>query len=147
MRAVEMRYRHIKSMLVSFHQSCEHGLPFTKSAPFPKMVVDCVPPQYNIAKEMTYRELMPLATTLKLVKNRIYDLNKTCLGAISSFCYAKIRHNLFFYCIFVKYSVFLHWFDKLKCGNSNIPNFYRSTLYFNILSYRLTFENQFKSLH
>ena len=84
---------------------------------------------------------MPLATAPELIENRIYDLDKATLGDKSSFCYAEIWHYFIFYCIFVEYSVFRHWFGKLKRRNSNIANFNRSTLYFNILTFILTFKN------
>lgn len=82
---------------------------------------------------------MPLATAPELIENRIYDLDKATLGDKSSFCYAEIWHYFIFYCIFVEYSVFRHWFGKLKRRNSNIANFSRSALYFYILKDFLCF--------
>lgn len=83
---------------------CEHGLPFTKSAPFPKMAVDCVPTQHNIAEEMTHRQLMPLTTALELMENRIYDLYKTSLGDIFSFRLTIIFLN---YCTKAAFALYL----------------------------------------
>ncbi len=96
-------------------------------------MVDRIPAQHNIAEEMFHGKLMPLAPALKLMENRIYDLDKAALRDISSFCYAEIGHYFIFYCIFVEYSVFRHWFGKLKRRNSNIANFNRNTLCFYIL--------------
>ena len=125
-------------MLVFLDIECKHCLPLAESAPFSEMMIDGIPTQNDIFEEVTNRKQMPLATTLELVENRVYDIYQATLANISSFCYAEIRHNFVFYCIFVKYSVFRHWFDKLKCRNSNIANFCGITLYFNILAGILT---------
>lgn len=48
----------------------------------------------------------------------------------TSFCNAQRGHNLFFYCIFVKYSVCWQLFSILKCDNHNIANSLPNALYF-----------------
>ena len=136
---INMGDGHIKFGLIPLDGNREHGLPLSGSAPFPEMMTDGIPSQYNIAEEMTHRELIPLASAFKLMENRVDDLNKASLRDISSFCYAQMWHNFFFYCIFVEYSVFRHWFGKLKCCTSNIANFVRNTLYFYILQEFLRF--------
>lgn len=133
MGTVDMGHGHVKPVFIFTDKGCEHGLPLSESAPFPEMMVHGIPARHIVAEKMSHRELMPLAPALKLMENRIDDLDKTEFGGISSFCNAQIGHYFIFYCIFVEYSVFLHWFGKLKCSNSNIANFIRNTLYFYIL--------------
>lgn len=139
MGTVDMSHGHVESVFILPDKGGEHGLPLAESAPFSEMMVDCIPAQHYITEEMTNRKLMPLAPAFELMENRIDDLDKTALRDISSFCYAEIGHYFFFYCIFVEYSVFRHWFGKLKRRNSNIANFSRSALYFYILKDFLCF--------
>ena len=134
-----MGYRHIKSGLILPDDSDEHGLPLSKSEPFPEMMINRIPTQHNITEKVSHRKLIPLASAFKLMENRIDNLNKRSLRDISSFCYAEVGRNFFFSCIFVEYRVFRHWFGKLKCRNSNIANFVRNTLYFCILQEFLCF--------
>ena len=96
MGTVNVSYGHIKQMSVFLNNGCEHRLLFTKSAPFPEMMIYSIPTQHDFTEEMTDRQLMPLATTFKFVKNRVDDLYQTILGNISSFRNAEIGHNFSF---------------------------------------------------
>lgn len=63
------------------------------------------------------------------------------LADISTFCYTEIGHHSIFYCIFVEYSVFWHWFNVLLLGDHNIVNPLLNALYFNYFTSDLTFIN------
>ena len=110
------------------------------------MVEDCLPTRTFAAEKMPNREQAPLAAALELVEYGVHDLNKIKSGGISSFCNRKIRHYFSFYCIFVEYSVFWHWYGILQCGNYNIVRPLRNALYFNYFTVSLTYRNKFRQL-
>lgn len=58
----------------------------------------------------------PLASALELVEDGIDDLQKVEFRGEASFCYRNTGHNPNFYCIFVPYGIFWHWYGILKCG-------------------------------
>lgn len=105
MGSVDMGHGHIKPVFIFPDKGGEHRLPFSKSAPFPEMMVDRIPAQHHIPEEMFHRKLMPLAPALELMENRIHNLDKAALGDVSSFCYAEIGH----------YFIFLLYLCQVQC--------------------------------
>jgi hypothetical protein len=84
---------------------------------------------------------------LAFIEYGVYYLYKIKFGGISSFCNRKIGHYFSFYCIFVEYSVFWHWYGILECGNYNIVRPLRNALYFYYFTVLLTSRNKFEQLH
>ena len=115
-----MRDGKIKLTFILIEDSGIDPPPFLLNRPFTVMMEDCVPTRKFPAEKMAYRQQTPLASALELVEDCIYNLNKIEFGSETSFCYRKIGHNFRFYCIFVEYSVFWHWYDILEFGDNNI---------------------------
>ena len=141
MGTVDMGEGQIEHTFIPAQDSGINLLPFLFPAPFAVVMEDSVPTWPLSAEKMPDREQAPLAAALKLVEYGVYYLNKIKFGGKSSFCYRKIGHDFSFYCIFVEYSVFWHWYGILECGNYNIVRPLRNALYFNYFTVLLTSRN------
>ena len=147
MGPVNMGKRQIKAYLPLVENPGIYSLPFILSTPFAVMMEYCVPARNFTAEEMAHWKKPPLATTFQLVEDGVDNLHKIEFGDKSLLCNRKMWHNFRFYCIFVEYSVFCHWYGILECGNYNIVRTLRNALYFNYFTESLTSQNKFKQLH
>lgn len=141
MGTADMGYGQIELAFIPAKDSGINFLPFLFFTLFTVMMEDCVPAWSLSAEKMPDREQTPLAAALELIEYGVYHLNKIKFVGVASFCNRKIRHYFSFYCIFVEYSVFWHWYGILEYGNYNIVRPLRSALYFNYFTVLLTSRN------
>lgn len=111
----------------------EGCFPVSSLTPFPVMFENGYERRRISGKKMSHREQTPLAASLKFIKHGIDHLREAELADISTFCYTEMRHDSIFYCIFVEYSVFCHWFNILQFGDHNIVHPLRNALYLILL--------------
>jgi hypothetical protein len=124
-----------------FYIPAEGCFPVSFPAPFPVMFENGDERGWLSGKQMSHREQTPLTAALQFIKNGIDYFHKVELTGVSAFCHTEMRHYSIFYCIFVEYSVFWHWFNILQFGDHNIVHPLRNALYFISFISDLTFIN------
>lgn len=134
-----MRKGQINHFFILLHILTESCFPVSFRTPFPVMFENGDERWRIPGKKMSHREQTPLAATLKFIKNGVDYFDEVKLADISTFLYTKIGYHSIFYCIFVEYSVFGHWFNILQFGDHNIVHPLRNALYFNYFTSDLTF--------
>ena len=144
---VYMGKRQIDGLLVAAQDVGVRFPPLILLTPFPVVLEHGVPGRRIPAEKVTQWEKAPLASALELVEDGVDDLQKVEFRGEPSFCNRKIGHNPNFYCIFVEYGVFWHWYGILKCGNYNIVRTLLSAPYFIFFIADLTYRNKSKQLH
>lgn len=131
----------INFFFVILYVLTEGCFPVSFLTPFPIMFEDGDERWRITGKKMSHRQQTPLTATLKFIKNSVDNLYEIELTDVSTFCNSEIGHDSIFYCIFVEYSVFWHWFNILQFGDHNIVHPLRNALYFNYFTSDLTFIN------
>ena len=123
------------------HVSSEGSFPVSVLAPFAIVLENGYERRRLTGEQMSHREHAPLTATLELVKNGIHNICEVIFAGEAAFCNTEIGPDSIFYCIFVEYSVFRHWFNILQFSDHNIVHPLLNALYFNNYTTYLTFIN------